>query len=370
MSMQVNLSAPSKQTLATLALGVALGLGLFAVGRHVHVPFPHFGPTPAPAPTPAPPAPAPAPKPEWFGLRYPDDGSARALIASMPTLSQSAPHLMRAVGDAADGRPILLYRAWTDLFRDYPPYPAQQIGDCVSFGHGHANDLLQCVEFCLANPGKTPTAADIQETDTEFIYGASREVSGNLGWQDGSYGGAAVKAMTTMGMVSRRMEGLEGAYSGRRAKQFGRTGPPAAWKQQALPFKLGAAARVTTWDELVAALHNGNPVTICTGMGFTLTRDSQGFASRKGRWGHCMFVAGARFDRPGACVVQSWGPEMPTGPTGLGQPPFSFWVSQQDIEAILAEGDSWALSKAPHFGAARTAAGHRRRLPERWRRGA
>jgi hypothetical protein len=62
-----------------------------------------------------------------------------------------------------------------------------------------------------------------------------------------------------------------------------------------------------------------------------------------------MVIAGVRFDRPGACILQSWGPDVPQGPTALGQPDWSFWADQSVVEAILGEGDSWALSKAPSF---------------------
>jgi hypothetical protein len=368
--MQVNLTAPSAKSLALLLAGAILGVTLAGAARrlplpHIHIdpatPVQPVGPTPKPEPKPDP---KPAPKPDWFGWT-PDKGQGlKATAASMPRLSQAAPHLLAR--DASDKRPILLYKAWTDLFADYPHYPAQQIGDCVSFGHAHGNDLLQCVEWVLNNPGKAPTAADIQETDTEFIYGASREIGGMLGPFDGSYGAAAVKAMTQVGMVSRRMLGAEGEYSGRRAKQFGRTGPPADWKAKAAAYKLGSYAQVTTWDELVAALGNGHPTTICTGMGFTLQRDSQGFCERSGRWGHCMVVGGVRFDREGACILQSWGMDTPSGPRALDQPPYSFWVDRRHIEAILSEGDSWALSRSPHFGGP-SARGHRRRLPARWR---
>ncbi len=345
------------------AIGLALGAFVLGIGFGVspqHIPLPK--PAPAPVPTP-PPTPPPAPvKPDWFG--WINDGGHKAIAATMPRLSQAAPGLMKA-RDASDGRPILLYKAWTDLFASDPPYVPQQIGDCVSFGHGHANDLLQCIEFCLTKPGQVPKPGDIQETDTEWIYGASREISGNLGRQDGSYGAAAVKAMTQWGVVSRRMLGPDGAYSGHRAKSWGLHGPPDSVKAIAAKYRLGSAAQVTTWDELVAALHTGHPVTICTGQGFSLTRDSQGFCRAQGRWGHCMFIAGARFDRPGACIIQSWGPQMPTGPTDLDQPSYSFWADRSVIERILSEGDSWALSKAPHFGQASTKG--KRRLPDSWR---
>jgi len=281
----------------------------------------------------------------WLGI----DAIQQACASRFPALAASAPWLL---AQAPPTSPILLYKAWHDVLGKDPDYPAQQIGDCVSFGHGHANDLLQCIEIALGEP------ADFRETDTEFIYATSREVAGILGGGDGSYGAAAVKAMTTIGLVSREMLGDQRAYSGKRAKDWGRTGAPADLKSKAAPFKLGSGALVSTWDELVGALSSGYPVTICTKQGFTLHRDQDGFAQARGSWGHCMLIAGVRFDRPGACIVQSWGPDMPDGPRALDQPSFSFWADQRVIERILSEGDSWALSKAPEFVS--------RPLPEHW----
>jgi hypothetical protein len=282
----------------------------------------------------------------WLGI----DETQQHFATQFPGLAQCAPHLMLA---GIPTTPVLLYKAWRQVLGQDPQYVAQQIGDCVSFGHAHANDLLQCVEIGLGEP------SIFEETDTEFIYGESRKVAGILGRQDGSYGAAAVKAMTTVGMVSRAMLDHDGTYSGDRARSWGLTGPPASVEQAAKSFKLGAAAMVTTWAELIAAIQSGYPVTICTGQGFTLTRDSDGFAKAHGTWGHCMCIAGVRFDRPGACVLQSWGPNCPTGPTALDQPTFSFWAEQPVIEAILNEGDSWALSKSPSF--------HQRELPPSWK---
>ena len=54
----------------------------------------------------------------------------------------------------------------------------------------------------------------------------------------------------------------------------------------------------------------------------------QRFCEASGTWGHCMLLAGVRFDRPGACIIQSWGPDVPDGPTDLGQPDFSFWADK------------------------------------------
>ena len=272
----------------------------------------------------------------WRGI----DATQRVFASQFSALRQAAPHLF---GGPPQTDPVLLYKAWSDVLGQFPDYPAQQIGDCVSFGHGHGNDLLQCVEIRLGQP------VEYRETDTEFLYSASREVAGILGTSDGSYGAAAVKAMTTIGMLSREMLGTDGSYSGDRAKEWGKTGPPHDFETKAAPYKLGSAALVSTWDDLVAAITNGYPVTICTDQGFTLTRDSDGFCAASGTWGHCMCLGGLRFDRPGACILQSWGRMKPSGPTDLDQPDWSFWVDRNTISRILAEGDSWALSKSPAF---------------------
>jgi hypothetical protein len=272
----------------------------------------------------------------WLGA----DATQKCFARMFPTLKSAAPHLF---GAAPPTEAILLYKAFYDVLLRDPGYPMQAIGDCVGFGHGHGNDLLQCIEIGLGE------AMHFAETDTEFIYAAARETAGILGAQDGCYGAAAVKAMTHTGMVSRDMLGVAGVYSGDRAKTWGATGPPKAIEAQAASFKLGAAALVSTWDELVAAISNGYPVTICTSQGFTLIRDGAGFCSPQGIWGHCMVIGGVRFDQPGACILQSWGPDVPTGPRALSQPSWSFWAERSIIESILAEGDSWALSKAPSF---------------------
>jgi hypothetical protein len=238
---------------------------------------------------------------------------------------------------------ICLYKAWRDVLGDYPAYVSQEIGDCVGMGHGRANDLLQCIEISLG--------ADLQyrETDTEFIYAVSRQVVGILSDDDGSYGAAAAMAMTTCGMLDREMLGSDGTYSGKRSKDWGKLGAPPHYFMQAAGFKLGDAAKVESWDDLVAAISNGYPVTICTQSGFADERDADGFCAVEGKWGHCMFIAGVRFDRPGACIIQSWGPDEPTGPLSLDQPTYSFWAERAAVEGILAEGDSWALSRTPAF---------------------
>lgn len=266
-----------------------------------------------------------------------------------PPLAERAPHLM---GDYGADEDVLLYKAWRDVNGgQYFPYPAQTIGDCESHGNGHGHDLLQAVEISLGN-----SDAKWKETDTEALYAVGREAGDMLGNQDGCYGSAMVKGMTTMGLLPREMIG---PYSGQRAKEWGRTGLPSDLKTKAAAFKLGAAAMVRGWDELVAAFRALSPVPVSSNQGFTMTRDSDGFCRAQGSWPHCMLICGIRFgSRPGACIMQSWGMNVPDGPLSLDQPPNSFWVDRDTVDRMLSMQDSFALSKSAVF--------ERRPVPASW----
>lgn len=253
---------------------------------------------------------------------------------SRPTFATAAPGL----AGAGAGQTILLYKAFKGAIGSYIDYPAQEIGDCVSHGFGHGIDLLQSVQIALGHKAEA-----FKQTATEAIYGMARvDIGGGAIWGDGAVGAWAAKAVSTIGTVSRD---VVGAYSGSRAKSWGRSGVPANVKSQAADHQVKTVALVSTYAELEDALANGYPVPVCSNQGFTMVRDASGFCTPKGTWGHCMLIAGVRAgDRPGACIFQSWGKNVPSGPTDLDQPDNSFWADRRVVESMLAAQDSWALS--------------------------
>ena len=245
----------------------------------------------------------------------------------------------QAILGTGAGKTTLLYKAFKDVNGgEYIDYIAQAIGDCVSFGHGHGTDLLEAVQISI---GKKNEA--FKQTATEAVYGMARvDIGGERGsYSDGAVGAWAAKAISTIGTVNRD---VVGAYSGKRAKDWGANGVPASVKSQASAHKVGTVSLVTTWEELEDALANGYPVTVCSNQGFTLERDSQGFCRARGTWGHCMLITGTRTDRPGACIFQSWGSDVPSGPLALDQPPNSFWAEKNVVSDMLGLEDSWSLS--------------------------
>lgn len=269
-----------------------------------------------------------------------DDPSRRALAATFaPPLAEAAPHLMGADEN------VLLYRAWKMALGDYPSYHRQEIGDCTSFGSGHAVDLLQCIEQVLLNE---PTG--YLETCTEAIYGMGREIANMLGGGDGCYGVAVAKALVEHGAVPRKLIG-DGTYSGQRAKKWGSSGVPAEVKTEMAKYRMGAAALVTTLAELDAALANLYPAAGGFSQGFTMHRDQDGACQQSGRWGHeqCCAARRVRNGRRQYLLCQSWGPGVPDGPLTDDQPNFSFWIDEQAMASILGQKDFLAFSKAPDF---------------------
>jgi hypothetical protein len=289
-------------------------------------------------------------QPPFHLMGYLDDPPARFQMAQgLPwrTFAQALPEAM-----VEEPKDVYLYKAWKDVLGSYPDYPAQEIGDCTSFGSGHALDLLQCIEIAL---GKQPIA--YSETCTEAIYGMGRELAHMLGRGDGCYGVAVTKALTEGGAVTRE---LVGPYSGARAKEWGKRGVPKEIKGQALAYKVGAATLVTDCEELDAALNNGFPGIVCSSQGFTMKRDEHGVCAAKGTWQHCMGIAGRRTrnGRREYLIPQSWGSKTPSGPLSDDQPPFSFWIDERPMSKMLAREDSLVIAKFGGF--------QKRSLPGSW----
>jgi hypothetical protein len=285
----------------------------------------------------------PEPAPQNFGYQPNPVGTQKFLATlARPTIRQAAPQLFAGAGDDQDS--VLLYRA---LYEAKPGWTVgkQGIGDCVSWGWSHGADVLLAVEQKLGTSGAWKQAA------TEAVYGGSRTIGMDRstgGWSDGSYGGAAAKYVTKAGILFRQpYPGVDlSEYSAQRAKQWGNFGVPADLLPLAKEHPIKTVALVSTFEEAATAIKNGYPVPVCSGQGFSSTRDSDGFARPQGSWSHCMVLIGVRGgNRPGLLCLNSWGPNWISGPKWpADQPDGSFWVDIETCNRMLSGRDSFAVS--------------------------
>lgn len=257
--------------------------------------------------------------------------------------------------------PVFLYKA---LLAVKPGWKvgAQGIGDCVSWGWAHAADVSLAVDVKLGVSGQWKPAA------TEAIYGGARvegagRPEGSGGYSDGSYGAAAAKWVKNFGIVYRTPFNAEpynfgydlSNYDKSRAKSWGNygcggNGDRGRLDKVATDHPVLEVALVRNFEEAAAAIKNGYPVPVCSGQGFSSSRDKDGFAQASGSWSHCMCFNSVRYlPRPGLLCQNSWG-NFNSGPKYPDDmPDGSFWVEASVVNRMLSGNDSYAVSRIKGF---------------------
>jgi len=227
----------------------------------------------------------------------------------------------------------------------------QAIGDCVSHAYGLGIDILTAVQIAKRNSPQRWVA----KAATEVIYGGgrieiSRQLYGKTYRSDGMDGYVAAEFIKKYGVLLRQnyLDWDFTDYDGNVARQLGRTGIPDALEPLCKMHPIGWAALVQSWDEARDCVYNGYPVILCSNQGFRTKRgrDTNGYLSPGGTWNHAMLLAGIdeACDRPGGCILNSWGSSWIDGGTKLNQPVGSFWADASVIDRMCAQGDSIAIS--------------------------
>ncbi|MEM9704119.1 MAG: hypothetical protein AAF907_16895, partial [Planctomycetota bacterium] len=279
--------------------------------------------------------------------------NSRFALESFPTAALSA----SASPAASDGG----VRLW-DLVRRVrgsdTPNVAQQTGDCVSFGAKNAVEYLQCTEIAAGD------AEDFKEVFPPFLYATGRVLAGNgrLRGRAGSLGSWQAAALKEHGVLRTDTPGVP-RYSGAVADAWG-DGRPVRANGESVSFRdfltiaddhpVGAAARVRTWDETVAAVANGSPVTVASNAGFTMKTGRSGYHERRGRWPHQMCVTGICDDpaKPWAALLNSWGDahgRLTDWTTGESWPDGTLRIRREALEGMLRSGEAYALAAFAGF---------------------
>jgi len=274
----------------------------------------------------------------------PDRNGTDAFLATLPrpTLAQAGPDLV-----LDESKDVFLGQY---LLRVAPDWKrgAQKIGSCVGWGWALSCDILAACDVLLRNESESYGGRVLEAS----VYGFSRvEVRGgrNLGG-DGSYGGAAAKAVTKYGTLHYGIDYGGQTFndnSGSREKEWGRDGVPDSLEAAAARHKVSSVTLVRNFEEAAKAIQNGYPIAVCSGMGFSMTlRD--GYMTPMGGWAHCQMAAGVRWNpEPAILVVNSWG-DCYSGTYDTNLPPqfqrSAGWVKAKDFTRMIQGDDTFALS--------------------------
>jgi hypothetical protein len=230
---------------------------------------------------------------------------------------------------------------------------AQQIGSCVGWGWALAVDVLAaCDVVCRGEPesygGDSLAAA---------TYGFSRVEARNQKVNnngDGSYGGAAARAVTKYGTLHIGQDYNGRVFSestGQLEKEWGRNGVPDDLEVFAAEHKVSSVTLCTTFEDAATAIQNAYPVALCSGLGFRMTFEGglhAGYLTQSGSWAHCQMILGVRWKpEPALYICNSWG-DCYSGPVDESLPKVfqrcGGWVRAATATRMLSGEDSFALA--------------------------
>jgi hypothetical protein len=262
-----------------------------------------------------------------------------------------------------NGKEIYNYRATQAVFgANHLPLNQKNIGTCVAVAGKGVIDGENAMAYLA---GKRPKPLPVS---AESLYGGRVEVAGRnqSRYGDGWYGAGLAKWVTEVGGQIYEKNypdhgiDLSDGYSVERARDYGQYGNGGSKDGINGPFdvearknKFDKRARISSLEELDAALENYHFVETCSGLGFDSPRDKDGFCRQRGGWSHAQFFCGRRTKevsgRDGYLVQNSWGSYIAgDGPNSknkyLDQPDGSYWVSPADAMAMLRAGDSWVVT--------------------------
>lgn len=244
-----------------------------------------------------------------------------------------------------DGKTVLISDVVKKVMGSHMPAQNQPRGTCVSRGYSRGVDYLQCAQIIMGN-----AAEELKLVSHAFIYGTGAEVGHDQSYQDGLVGAWAAKAVTQFGNATNEECNDRDAGYDDLAVEWKAKGVPQKYKDLAKDNPVKTVTLVSTPEQARDVICNYYPLPVCSGQGFSMQRDSNGFCRASGSWSHCMVWTGYRDDRKQFLVEQSWGQNTPSGPIGdLDIPDNAFWIDWQTAARMLGERDSFALSSFDGF---------------------
>jgi hypothetical protein len=299
----------------------------------------------------------------------PDPEATKALLEDMGRLGLFSEYKITADPTVEE---VFLYRYYVRSFKAQiasgnpdihtSPYWINQgsVGSCVGCATAHAAGISVSVDY--SQRGLIDFWAPVSG---EACYGGSRVEGAGLSYYpggDGSSGAAAVKFLKTYGIVwAKKYPELNidlTTYSANRAKQMGARGVGDKLAEVAKKHPIPFATLIKNWDELVAAVTNGNACVVCSQTGFNnprgrnqpSQRDADGYLAPSGSWSHAMCVCGYRLKPyPAVLVLNSWDNDWVSGPVYPDDmPKGAFWVKKEVMEKmigfnIVSGGKRWNM---------------------------
>jgi len=243
---------------------------------------------------------------------------------------------------------------WLSLLKfvpDFGPSERQTDSDCVSHATRNVIDISRAVEI----DRKGEIEGFIARGATEAIYQARDHYGRGM-----SCSGAARYVRQRGGILLRKDYGDIDLSKYNSSVGARHRVPDSIFITEAKKHQVKTASLITSTSEVRDALANGYAVSVCSGQGFSSSRDKNGIARPKGHWAHAMSIIGCDdtheiFNEILFLIQNSWG-VWNNGPKRHNQPDGSFWIREEVMADMLSARGSFVFSDVDGFPA--------RQLPE------
>jgi hypothetical protein len=284
------------------------------------------------------------------GMGYvPDPAGAEAFVSTLPhpTIASAGPDL------TTDGKTdVFLYESLLRCMPGWKRGSQGSVGSCVGWGSALGVDLLAACDIHWRKEPEQWGGRCIEASLYAFSRVESRGLKVNAAG-DGSTGFHAAKSVRDFGCLHYGQEYgsvMISSHSSERERDWGRNGVPDTLEPFAKQRVCSETTLVTSFAECARAVSNGYPLIFCSGQGFSMSRDDDGFCKPGGVWWHCMAGAGLRWGkRPGILICNSWGRSNTVGkhyPENIPEEVrvCSFWADADVIDRMCQGKDSYAYA--------------------------
>ncbi|WP_425618062.1 hypothetical protein NA78x_001755 [Anatilimnocola sp. NA78] len=313
---------------------------------------------------------------QGYAGAYEDQDERAAFRATMKwAKGEDAARAFGLEGTGAD----LLILPFLSAMKIWPgcwPGPGQTTGDCVSWGTKNACLVTLGVEIDLAKPdevtGKVEGAFDISPEgisqgvlSTEVIYG----YRGHGG--QGADCSRLARYVTTAGglMIRQNYPDLNldlTKYNSSIGARWGGRDTPAEVNAVAKLHQVRTSTELSGHEQVRDFLANGYGVNNCSSLGFSSTRNEDGFSEQRGSWAHSQSMIGAdyrpdtinKYGCPLHLWLNSWG-KWNSGPrriwgTNIDIPEGAYWakatLASRCYLVAFSSVNGWPRKKLPNYG--------------------
>ena len=281
-----------------------------------------------------------------FGY-LPDPAGSEAFVSTLPhpTLASAAPGFT-----TDEKREVMLYPALLQCLPGWRRGSQGSVGSCVGWAASLATDFVAACDVIHRQEPEVVRARTIEASLYGFSRVESRGQRSNNGG-DGSTGFHAAKAISDFGALHYGID-----YGGtvirednkqQRDRDWGRNGVPNELEPFAKLRRCSETTLAINFEQAASAIQHGFCCMVCSGQGFSMARDEDGFCRPGGVWWHAMVFAGVRWGkRPGLLCFNSWGDSNTVGkhyPETMPQAVrnCSFWVDAATCTKMLSGRDSY-----------------------------